>query len=153
MNYDEVYKWVTTEYSIEHYIERSKDRVTNNNEFFTPLEDVLYGLTISHDTNKFCDPSISWCDSCAGEGVWLVGVMLKRMQNGLRHEEAVQNLKAIDIMHDNIELTKIRLSGGQIELLDQNNFVVCDSLRYHFRWDGSDPYKTEQDLQFDVLFE
>ena len=58
-------------------------------------------------------------------------------------------------MQDNVELCRDRLLCGREDLrhIVEQNIVCADALRYHYRFDNSDPYKTEQDLQFDTLFE
>ena len=72
---------------------------------------------------QFKDNSISYCDTSAGEGVWLVGVAMKRMQNGMTHKEAIQNLKAVELMQDNRDTIVKRLMCDDESLkqtLEQN---------------------------------
>lgn len=145
MNYDEFYNWVTSGYKDIVNINRSRERIAETNEIFTGLDVVLYGLQMTYPEEYFKDPSITFCDSCAGEGVWLVGMALLRMKNGLSHEESVATLRSIDYMEDNVEATLIRLSGNNSVLKEKikNNFAVADGLRYHRQWDGSYPYPDE----------
>lgn len=149
MNYEQFYKWVTEDYKKIIDIKRSKDRIVETNEIFTSLDIVLFGLKNTYPKEYFSDPTITYCDSCAGEGVWLAGMALLRMENGLNHKDAVSTLYSIDYMSDNTEATLIRLSGNNATIKEkiQNNFVSADGLRYHRRWDGSHPYDDEVEEQ------
>ena len=57
-------------------------------------------------------------------------------------------------MQDNVDLCRERLLCGQEHLrhIVEKNIVCADALRYHYRFDGTDPYKTTKDLHFDKLF-
>jgi hypothetical protein len=145
MNYEQFYKWVTEDYKKVIDIKRSKERIVETNEIFTSLDIVLFGLENTYPEEYFKDPTITYCDSCAGEGVWLVGMALLRMKNGLSHEDAVSTLFSIDYRPDNTEATLIRLSGDILPLKQKlsNNFATADGLKYHRRWDGSYPYDEE----------
>jgi hypothetical protein len=79
----------------------------------------MYGLELAYPEEFFKDPTITFSDNCVGEGAWLVGMALLRMKHGLSHTEAVQNLRGIDIMIDNIDACRIRLMYGQVELKDE----------------------------------
>jgi len=156
MNYDEFYNWATIGYKSVINIQRTYERVAETNEVFTSLDIVLYGLEKTYPVEYFKDTSITFCDSCAGEGVWLVGMALLRMKHGSRHEDAVSTLHSIDYMPDNTEATLIRLSGNNKKIKNDlsNNFATADSLRYNRRWDGSHPYDDEKDEQhFGSLFD
>ena len=159
MNYNQFYKWATEDYKKVIDIKRSRERIVETNEIFTSLDIVLFGLEKTYPQEMFKDTSITFCDSCAGEGVWLVGVALLRMKYGASHENAVSNLYSIDCMGDNTEATLVRLSGNNLELKQKllNNFATADGLRYHRRWDGSLPYdptpEEQQQEIFNNLFE
>ena len=111
--YDEFYNWVASGYKTQINITRSKDRVVSTNEIFTSLDIVMYGLELAYPVEFFKDPTIVYSDNCVGEGAWLVGMALLRMKNGLSHTDAVQNLRGVDIMIDNIDACRIRLMCGQ----------------------------------------
>jgi len=159
MNYNEFYKWVTVDYKGVIDIQRDKSRVVETNEIFTSLDIVLFGLEKTYPVEYLKDSSITFCDSCAGEGVWLVGMALLRMKNGISHEDAVSTLYSIDYMSDNTEATLIRLSGNIPELKEKllNNFATANGLQFHRRWDGSPPYDStaeeKQEIHFNNLFE
>lgn len=153
--YNEFYDWVTKGYFDKIKINRDKERIVKTNEIFTSINIVMYGLDLAYPKSFFSDPNISYSDNCVGEGAWLVGMSLKRMQAGLTHEQAIQNLKGADIMEDNINACVERLLCGQEYLrpMVERNIVCADAMRYHYRFDGTDPYLTDQDFQFDKLFE
>ena len=146
MTYDEFYYWATSGYKEIIDIKRDKERISDTNEIFTSLDFVLFGLEKTYPEEIFKDPTIIFCDSCAGEGVWLVGMVLLRMKNGISHADAVATCYSIDYMKDNNEATLIRLSGNNPELKYKltNNFAAADGLKYHRRWDGSYPYDKEK---------
>lgn len=154
ITYKEFYEWATVGYLEEKTIQRSRERIVQNNEVFTSLDYVLMGLDF-YPKERFLDSSISFCDSCAGEGVWLVGFALKRMECGMPHNEAVKNLKAVELMLDNRNaiITRLMCKDESLRKTLETNIVCSDSLRYHYRWDNSDPYKSNQDIIFDHLFQ
>lgn len=117
--YDEFYNWVTSGYKTQMNITRSKDRVVSTNEIFTSLDIVMYGLELAYPEEFFKDPTIVYSDNCVGEGAWLVGMALLRMKYGLPHYEAIQNLRGVDIMIDNIDACRVRLMCGQVSLKDE----------------------------------
>jgi hypothetical protein len=117
--YDEFYNWVTYGYKTQINITRSKDRVVSTNEIFTSLDIVMYGLELAYPVEFFKDPTIIYSDNCVGEGAWLVGMALLRMKHGLSHIEAVQNLRGVDIMIDNIDACRIRLMYNNNSLKDE----------------------------------
>lgn len=154
ITYKQFYDWVTVGYLKETKIQRSRERIIQNNEIFTTLEYVLMGLDF-YPKERFLDKSISFCDTCAGEGVWLVGFALKRMEYGMNHSDAVQNLKAVELMEDNRNtiITRLMCKNESLRPLLEKNIVQADSLKYHYRFDGTDPYKSNQDLHNQQLFE
>lgn len=140
-NYDEFYNWATSGYKTKIDIQRSKDRVVETNEIFTSLDIVMYGLELAYPIEFFKDKTIVYSDNCVGEGSWLVGMALLRMKYGLTHEEAVRNLRGVEIMIDNIDACRERLMCGCDYLkneLEQN--IVMNSkkkggaLKYGYRF-------------------
>ena len=100
-------------------------RQDKTREYFSPLEWVMTGLDMLPQ-EQFKDNTISYCDTSAGEGIWLVGVAIKRMQNGMTHSEAIQNLKAVELLKDNRDKIVERLMRKDKSLkgtLEQN--IVC----------------------------
>jgi hypothetical protein len=153
IDYKTFYKWVTVDYKKYCPILRSKKRVIKYNEVFTGLDHVMLGLS-KYDEQKFLDKTISFCDNCAGEGIWLVGIALKRMQLGMSHRDAVKNLKAVELLPDNRNaiITRLMCKDETLRNELEKNIVQADSLSYHYRWDGSDPSKSNEDIIFDKFF-
>jgi hypothetical protein len=153
--YDEFYNWVTSGYFNKIKINRNKERIVATNEIFTSIDIVMYGLEQTYPNSYFLDPTISYSDNCVGEGAWLVGMALKRMQAGLPHDQAISNLKGADIMEDNVRACIERLLCEQEHLrpMLEKNIVCADALRYHYRFDSTDPYLSDQDLLINNLFE
>jgi len=145
INYNTFYDWVTTGYLSKNAIIRSKKRVVETNEIFTSLNIVLYGLELQYSSEVFLNYDISFSDNCAGEGAWLIGIALKRMQAGIPHEKAIQNLYGVEYLYDTAAVAKKRLLCGREDLchIVDKNIVCADALRYHFRFDGSPPYDKE----------
>ena len=148
--YDEFYNWVASGYKTQINITRSKDRVVSTNEIFTSLDIVMYGLELAYPVEFFKDPTIVYSDNCVGEGAWLVGMALLRMKNGLSHTDAVQNLRGVDIMIDNIDACRIRLMHNNDSLKDEleKNIVMHTkkkggALGYGYKFNPMGPGRRE----------
>ena len=133
-NYDEFYNWVTSGYKNIIDIHRSKNRIVETNEIFTSIDIVMYGLELAYPEEFFKDPSILFSDNCVGEGAWLVGMALLRMKHGLSHEEAISNLRGVDIMIDNIDACRERLLCNQEKLrpIVEQNIYQADGLKFSY---------------------
>ena len=134
-------------------IDRSYERVSNSSEVFTLEEDVERELD-KLDQKYFTDASQTLIDPCCGDGNYLAMMLLRRIKNGIYFEQALSTIYGVDLMQDNVDLCRERLLCGQEHLrpIVEKNIVCADALRYHYRFDGSDPYKTANDLHFDKLF-
>ena len=144
ITYKEFYDWATVGYLKEIDIQRTKDRIVQNNEIFTKLDYVLMGLEF-YSKDRFLDNSISFSDNCAGEGVWLIGFALKRMEYGMSHSDAIKNLFSVELMDDNRNaiITRLMCQDESLRSSLEKNIVCADALRYHYRFDGSHPYDDE----------
>jgi len=89
-----------------------------------------------------------------GIGDLLVEVLIKRLENKINYSDAISTIFGVDIDQNAIEICRERLLCGQEHLrsIVERNIVCADALRYHFRFDGTDPYKTKQDLHIERLF-
>ena len=130
---------------------RSKERKDELGEVFTPPELVEKMLdNLSQDS--WTDPTKTFLEPSCGNGNFLVALKERLMKHD-SERNVLQRLHGVDIMQDNIDETKDRLDPDKKyrDILDVN--IVCaDGLRYHYRFDGSDPYKTMFDRLFDRLF-
>ena len=72
-------------------------------------------------------------------------------RSGCTLEQALSTTYGVELMEDNVKLCKERLAGPNptqeiLDILDKN--IVCaDALKYHYRFDGTDPKTTEQELK------
>ena len=109
--------------------ENREQRQIKTREYFSPIEWVMTGLDLLPQ-EQFKDNSISYCDTSAGEGIWLVGVAMKRMENGMSHSEAIQNLKAVEILKDNRNTIVERLMCNDESLRQtlEQNIIIGDWL-------------------------
>jgi type I restriction-modification system DNA methylase subunit len=128
-------------------VDRDKVRIKASGEVFTPtslVQEILDQLPL----DQFTDPTKTFLDNCCGDGQFLSEVLIRKMENGSTFEEALSTIYGVDIMPDNVKLCQDRLLCGQEHLrhIVEKNIVCADALRYHYRFDGTDPYKTEQDL-------
>ena len=80
--------------------------------------------------------------------------LIRKMENGSTFEQALKTIYGVDLMPDNVKLCQDRLLCGREDLrhIVEKNIVCADALRYHYRFDGSDPYETENDKVFNSLF-
>lgn len=134
-------------------VARDELRVKSTSEIFTPTP--LVQKVLDHTPQEyFTDQSKTVCDPSCGDGQFLGEVLIRRIENGIEFEQAISTIYGVDIMPENVDLCRERLLCGQEHLkhIIEQNIVCADALRYHYRFDGSDPYKTAKDLHFDKLF-
>lgn len=135
-------------------VERDQTRVKATGEVFTPTE--LVQETLDRlPQDLFKDPDRTYLDPSCGDGQFLSEVLIRKIENGQDFATALSTIYGVDLMPDNVRLCQDRLLCGREDLrpIVERNIVCADGLRYHYRFDGSDPYATEQDLQLNKLFE
>ena len=123
-------------------------REVTSDEYFTPIELItkhIQGLDIQ---DKFID-------NCCGIGNWLVCLLEEKIKAGIDHSTALQQLYGVELQEDSAQICRDRLLMGNESLrsIVEQNIVCADALRYHYRFDGSDPYETEEDRHFSDLFQ
>jgi len=137
-------------------IERDKLRVKQTSEVFTPTE-LVQEMLDELDQELFKDISKKFLDPSSGDGQFLSEVVIRKMElSGCTLEQALSTTYGVELMEDNVKLCKERLSGPNptkeiIDILD-NNIVCADSLKYHYRFDGSSPYSTDVELRLNEFF-
>jgi type I restriction-modification system DNA methylase subunit len=102
-------------------VERTKDRMQENSETFTPTWLVIEMMQkmLENDLDVFA-PGKTVLDPACGDGQLLVPVKwYKVVVHGMTEEDAVKDLYGVDIMSDNVEVCKRRLGGGNI---------ICDNM-------------------------
>jgi len=135
-------------------VERDRVRVKATGEVFTPtplVQEILDQLP--HEL--FTDRNKTFLDNSCGDGQFLGEVLIRKIENGICFETALRTIYGVDLMSDNVELCRERLLCGQEHLrhIVEQNIVCADALRYHYRFDGSDPYETDADRHLRTLFE
>jgi len=134
-------------------IDRDKLRVKFTGEVFTPTE-LVQEVLDKLPQELFTDPNKTYLDPSCGDGQFLGEGLIRKVENGIDFEQALSTIYGVDLMQDNVDLCRERLLCGQEHLkhIVERNIVCANALKYHYRFDGSDPNKTNKDLQFDKLF-
>ena len=132
-------------------VAREQARVKATGEVFTPtalVQEILDQLPLE----QFEDVTKTFLDPACGDGQFLSEVLIRKLENGHDFETAIATVFGVDLMADNVELCRERLICGREDLrhIVEQNIVCADGLKYHYRFDGSDPYdKTEAEKQED----
>ena len=135
-------------------IERDNIRKLHSSEYFTPFEKVSERLDV-YDKLTWTNPESQFLDPTCGDGQFLGEVLIRKLENGIDFETALAAIYGVDLMPDNVKLCQERLLCGQEHLrhIVENNIVCADALTYHYRFDGTDPTLSTQDLHLSTLFE
>ena len=140
-------------------LDRDKCRIKQTAEIFTPSEYIIEKLNIIENSNYglFQNPTKTFLDNSCGDGQFLSEVIIRKIErSGCTLEQALSTTYGVELMEDNVKLCKERLAGPNptqeiLDILDKN--IVCaDALKYHYRFDGTDPYMTEQELKVNEFF-
>ena len=131
-------------------VERDKLRVKATGEVFTPtplVQEILDKLP----PGQFADPTKTFLDNSCGDGQFLGEVLIHKMENGSTFEQALSTIYGVDLMQDNVDLCRERLLCGRTDLVHvvEQNIVCADALKYHYRFDGSQPYDKTLDEEFE----
>lgn len=136
-------------------IDRDRVRVKETAEVFTPDDlvcEVMEQL-LRVNKNMFVDPNTTVLDPSCGDGQFLVWMLVYKLIMGdldLLYDgeyldsditkefgQALQSLFGVDLMEDNVELTKQRLLCGCEEYRDivEKNIRCADALTYDFSFE------------------
>jgi hypothetical protein len=128
-------------------VDRDTIRVKATAEVFTPTNVVQEMLDMA-DQSNFTEPNKIILDQSCGDGQFLSEVLIRKLENGIDFEQALSTIYGVDLMQDNVELCRERLLCGRDDLkhIVEQNIVCADALTYHYRFDGTAPDVTEQDL-------
>ena len=134
-------------------INRDQSRIKSLSEVFTPTQ-LVQEILDKLPKEVFTDSTKTYLDPSCGDGQFLGEVLIRKIENGIDFETALSTIYGVDLMQDNVDLCRERLLCGQEHLspVVEQNIVCADALKYHYRFDGSDPYKTKQDLHIKKLF-
>lgn len=114
-------------------VERAKTRTKSTGEVFTPTALVDEILTTMEKNNQlvFKDPTKTYLDPAAGDGQFLSEVVLRKVQNGSTHKQALETTYGVDLMPDNVKILRDRLLAGREDLrpIVEQNILVGNSLK------------------------
>ena len=138
-------------------VERDIARIKLTEECFTPT-DLCKEIVFEFETNDpdlFSNSQKTFLDPSCGDGQFLGEVLIRKVENGIPFDQALSTVYGVDLMPDNVELCRERLLCGQKHLrhIVEQNIVCADALRYHYRFDGTDPYETDADRHLHTLFD
>ena len=89
-------------------ITRSKERVKQTGEVFTPLllvDEILDKLP----KESFTDPTKTFLEPACGDGNFLIRLIAYKIHNGSTAEQALSTTYGLDIMEDNIAVARQRV--------------------------------------------
>jgi len=112
-------------------VSRSRERVKNTGEFFTPTPIVLEMLkSIPKDDIK--NPDKVFYDPACGDCQFLAELVILRLKAGLSLEQILKTTFGTDLMDDNILICHDRLLAGFEELryIVEKNIVCQDFFDY-----------------------
>lgn len=112
---------------------RNKERIKEFGEVFTPLE-LVNEILDKIPQEELLNPEKTVGDiTGCGNGNFLVEVLRRRMEAGISHKDALKTIYGVDIMQDNIDECKQRLSLGSKdkEIWDilNHNIICADALK------------------------
>lgn len=120
-------------------IDRDKFRVKKTAEVFTPQPLVIEMLDKLESENPelFTDPNKTFIDNSCGDGEFLGEIVIRKLErSGCSLEQALSTTYGVDLMEDNVEECKKRLSGpnptDQILNILNKNIVCADGLTYDY---------------------
>ena len=143
----------------ELYNEVIEDRtkVKEQGEVFTPLllVEKAFNDLIKINKDAFSNPTYTFCDTMCGTGKFLETILKKKIENGIDKKTALETIYGIELDANSVNECRAILSDNDPELLPivERNIVHSDLFEYSGRFDSKNPYKTEEELQFDTLFE
>ena len=140
-------------------IERDKLRVKKTAEVFTPTQLVQEMLDRLEEENSelFSDSTKTFIDPSCGDGQFLSEVVIRKMErSNCTLEQALSTTYGVELMEDNVKLCKERLGGPTptqeiLDILDIN-IVFADALTYHYRFDGTPPTMSDEELKSQEFF-
>ena len=140
-------------------IEREKLRIKETAEVFTQTELVQKRLDKMEkcDTTSFKDVTVTFLDNSCGDGQFLSEVVIRKMErSNCTLEQALSTTYGVELMEDNVKLCKERLGGPTptqeiLDILDIN-IVFADALTYHYRFDGTPPTMSDEELKSQEFF-
>ena len=114
-------------------IDRDSIRTKATQEVFTPT-DLVQSILDEFPADMFQDPSKTFLDNSCGDGQFLSEVLIRKLENGIPFEQALQTIYGVDLMQDNVDLCRERLLCGREDLrhIVVTNIVCADALTYNY---------------------
>ena len=122
-------------------VERDKLRIKQTAEVFTPtpLVQEMLDKIEQQDPTLFSDPNKTFLDNSCGDCQFLSEVVIRKMEkSGCTLEEALRTTYGVELMEDNVNECKKRLSGPnptpEILKIVNKNIVCHDALTYDYKF-------------------
>ncbi len=123
-------------------VDRDKLRIKQTAEVFTPRQlvtEILHKLE-QENPELFSDPTKTFIDNSCGDGEFLGEVVIMKMEkSGCSLEQALSTIYGVDLMEDNVEECRKRLSGPNptenILKIVKKNIVCHDGLTYNYNFE------------------
>ena len=119
-------------------IERSKDRIKSTGEVFTPVE-LVDEILDKLPPELFTDPTKTFIDPAAGNGNFVVRVILRKLAYNSTVYDAVRTTYAVELMQDNVDLMHERIHelcmkfDDDISSPEQSEKYYGELIRYNYR--------------------
>lgn len=123
---------------------KSKERVKIYGEVFTPIP--LVNEILDKLPDELWDhPEKTWIDNSCGNGNFLIEVKRRLLERGHSLQNVLSRIYGVEIMQDNVDECRQRLDPHNLHPdIVEKNIVCADALKYHYRFDGTDPELTDQ---------
>lgn len=122
-------------------VERDAVRVKETQEVFTPTP-MVQSLLDQLPQELFTDPAQKFIDNSCGDGQFLSEALIRRVENGIDFETALSSIYGVDLMEDNVKLTRERLLCGQEHLrhIVEKNIVCANSIEYLYNFGEAETF-------------
>ena len=128
-------------------VDRDKTRTDSSGEAFTPRWLSREVVDTQIPIENILDLDHQFLDPCGGDGNLAVEILVKCLDNGLTHKQALSKILVIELFEDNARIIKDRLLADTTdqECVDivNRHVLVGDAIEYKREFDGSE-YKYEK---------
>ena len=132
-------------------IKRTKDRIKQFGEVFTPLslvDEILDKLP----PEVFEDPEKTFLDPSCGDGNFLVKVLERKLANGIKPDRALMTIYGVEIQQDNVDKCRdrlIKIAGNKKKhWLIVKHTIVCADASNGWDYENWKPKNQPDDYQF-----
>jgi len=103
---------------------KSKERVSELGEVFTPDHIVSEMHALLDDKVVWEDPTMVYLEPTCGNGQFLVQAVQKKLDAGLSPERAVNTVFGMDLMDDNVEESRFRVMDVVVKHMGRGSMPV-----------------------------